>query len=191
MNKKCDLSNVTENYLTEFRKILYTMINDMTNVEITDSISHDFILQMIPHHRAAIQMSQNILRYTTNICLQNIASNIISEQTKSIEDMQNIQSKCKMKSNSRQDVFLYNKNFDRITEIMFSQMSDAHTTNNINTNFIREMIPHHEGAIRMSNNALNFDICDELKPILHSIIISQTSGVRQMHRLLRCINNQL
>lgn len=187
MNKTHNLSNVTENYLSEYRKILYTMIHSMTNTEITNSISQDFISQMIPHHRAAIEMSQNILRFTTNICLQNIASNIISEQTKSIEDMLNVENTCKTKTNLKQDVFIYNKNFDRIAEIMFSQMSDAPITNSVNLNFLNEMIPHHEGAVRMSNNALNFDICDELKPILHAIIVSQTNGIRQMQRLLRCL----
>lgn len=39
-------------------------------------------------------MSRNILRYTTNLELQSIATNIISAQTKSISNMQAIQCKC-------------------------------------------------------------------------------------------------
>ena len=51
---------------------------------------------------------------------------------------------------------------------------------------MREMIPHHKGAIRMSENALRFDICPELKPILCEIITSQQKGVSEMTQLLRC-----
>ena len=52
---------------------------------------------------------------------------------------------------------------------------------------MREMIPHHRGAIQMSENALSFPICPELIPILEAIIRSQTQGVQDMERLLRCL----
>ena len=39
-------------------------------------------------------MSQNILQYTTLLPLQNIAKNIISEQTKGIEAMKEILGVC-------------------------------------------------------------------------------------------------
>lgn len=53
------------------------MIQGMTSPELSCSISHNFIVQMIPHHRAAIEMSHNLLCYTTDIALQNIAVNTI------------------------------------------------------------------------------------------------------------------
>ena len=80
-------SIVTKNYLSRFYDILECMKEGMTNAQLNDSISHNFIVQMIPHHEAAIQMSQNLLQYTTFIPLQNIALGIISEQTQSIENM--------------------------------------------------------------------------------------------------------
>ncbi len=57
MYREKRLSNVTENYLSEFYCILDRMIESITEAELTDSISHNFIVQMIPHHRAAIGMS--------------------------------------------------------------------------------------------------------------------------------------
>ena len=80
-------SDVTKNYLCRFYKILDEMIEGMTNAELTSSLSHNFIVQMIPHHRAAIEMSENLLQFTTFVPLQHIAQNIINEQTKSIENM--------------------------------------------------------------------------------------------------------
>ena len=73
-------------------------------------------------------------------------------------------------------------------QTMFTDMQDAHSSNHINENFMREMIPHHKGAICMGENALNFEICSGLKPIIHSIIVSQKEGVRKMEHLLRCIH---
>lgn len=83
-NNTCKISNVAKKYLEDFYIILEKMEKGMIDVKLTDSISNNFIMQMILHHRAAIEISSNILKYTTNIELQNIALNIISEQTKSI-----------------------------------------------------------------------------------------------------------
>ncbi|MGF0034715.1 DUF305 domain-containing protein [Bariatricus sp. SGI.154] len=181
------LSNVTQSYLSCFYDTLDDMICGMTNAELTDSISHNFIVQMIPHHMAAIQMSENLLQYTTCIPLQNIATNIITSQTKSIEDMTEALKRCSRLFNTDQELCLYLQCFDQITQTMFSDMERAVSTNNINANFMREMIPHHKGAIRMSENALRFPICPELVPILHAIITSQKAGVRKMEHLLQCI----
>lgn len=181
-------SDVTKKYLCRFYEILDEMIEGMNGAELTDSLSHNFIVQMIPHHRAAIEMSENLLQYTTFVPLQRIAQNIVNEQTKSIEDMQRVLTHCAQLSNSEQDLCLYERRFRQITQLMFSQMRNACSDNNINANFMREMIPHHQGAIRMSKNVLQFPICSELDPILRAIITSQEKGVQEMQHLLRCIS---
>lgn len=188
MNRECRLSHVTKDYLTEFYCILDNMIQGMTSAELTDSISHNFIVQMIPHHEAAIHMSRNLLKYTTYIPLQDIAEQIITEQTKSIENMLAIQENCSMLNNSQQDLCLYQRRMDQIMKVMFADMGNACSNNDININFMREMIPHHRGAVEMSETTLQFDICPELKPILQAIIVSQKRGIRQMQELLRSRN---
>lgn len=180
-------SNVTMTYLQTYHSILDEMIQSMTQVNLTDSISYNFIIQMIPHHHAAIQMSKNILNYTTNIPLQNIALQIITEQTKSIENMLQIQSQCQFFINSKQDLYLFQRRMNQVMHMMFFEMENAPTSNQINIDFIREMIPHHEGAVKMSENALQYEICPELKPILEAIISSQEKQITQMNYLLQCM----
>lgn len=177
-------SQVTSDYLRRFSQILDRMIQDMTGAELTGSISHNFIVQMIPHHRAAIEMSENLLRFTTCIPLQAIASGIISEQTKSIRDMEEALSGCSARENTPQELCRYQCATRQILQKMFCRMASAHATNSVNADFIRQMIPHHEGAIQMSKNALQYALCPELIPILDAIIRSQERGVRQMQALL-------
>lgn len=185
MKSACtELSIVTNKYLLCFHRILDNMIYGMTTAQLTDSISHNFITQMIPHHRAAIEMSENLLCYTTCIPLQEIALGIIREQTKSIRDMQQILCCCGRLQNTAQELCLYQNRVHEITQTMFTEMKDACTVNDINVTFMNEMIPHHKGAIRMSQNALSFPICPDLTPILDAIIISQQQGVREMEALL-------
>ena len=82
MNRSCNFSNVTNDYLAFYDCILSDMMDEMTHAELSDSISHNFITQMIPHHQGAIEMSRTILKYTTHIPLQNLALQIITGQTK-------------------------------------------------------------------------------------------------------------
>ncbi len=179
-----ELSIVTRKYVTCFHQILDRMIFGMTTAKLTNSISHNFIVQMIPHHRAAIEMSRNLLCYTTYIPLQEIALNIIREQTKSIHNMQQVLRCCSQIRNTREEVRCYQNHIHEITDTMFSNMKNACTVNDINASFMHEMIPHHKGAIQMSRTTLDFPICSELVPILEAIITSQEKGVCQMEELL-------
>lgn len=161
----------------------------MNTANLTNSISRNFIVQMIPHHRAAIEMSKNILCYTTFIPVQEIALGIIREQTQSIRDMERIVRCCSRIKNSSQELSCYQNKSREIMDIMFADMQNACTVNDINANFMYEMIPHHLGAVNMSQNALNFALCTDLKPILESIIASQQKGVQEMEELLSQINS--
>ena len=181
-------SDVTAAYLTEFNRILNEMIQQMTTVQLSNSISYNFIVQMIPHHQAAIQMSQNLLNYTTNIPLQIIAKQIIAEQTQSIQDMQSSLFLCSTKKNSTQEVYQYQENINKILQIMFTEMKNTKSTNRINVNFIREMIPLHQGAVNMSETVLQYPICYPLIHIVHAILLSQKRGIEQLNYLLLAID---
>lgn len=179
----------TEEYLNTYIHILTNMNEEMTDAALTDSISQNFIRQMIPHHRAAIEMSQNLLRYTDNGTLRAIAENIISEQTRSIEDMRRIERSCAEYRNTRRELFVYQRQMERIIRIMLMQMENARAGERINCDFLREMIPHHMGAVRMSTLTKSSRICPELIPILDAIITSQRRGIiqmRQLERTIRC-----
>lgn len=191
MNKSCNkavlLSKNTRNYLETYRCILEEMICSMTHAGLCDSISHNFIVQMIPHHKAAIQMSENILKYTTNIEIEQIAAHIITEQTKSISNMERILSCCSRKTNSEKELYTYQKEVDKVFQTMFRCMQNTEAVNSIDCNFLQEMIPHHEGAVAFSETALQYCICPELAPILKSIIHSQKEGICRMQDLMRCL----
>ena len=152
--RPCMLSNVAKNYISEYYCILDRMVEKMTEAKLSDSISGNFIAQMIPHHMAAVEMSENILKYTTLVPLQCIAENIVTH---------------------------------RLMNEMFEKMRSVYGDNNINCNFMREMIPHHMGAVRMAENALKYNICQPLVPILKEIITEQKKGICEMRSLMKNI----
>ena len=185
MNFVQKLSDNTKEYIDTFYKILDEMSNKMKEVEPSSSISSTFIQQMIPHHEAAIKMSENILKYTTDTAIENLAKNIISDQTKDIENMKKMLEECSNCENNDVDVNLYQREFLAIFDTMIRKMNGAPTTNNLNVDFLSEMIPHHEGAINMSKNVLKFEICGSLKTLAENIVINQSNQLQLMQNLLR------
>lgn len=173
-----------EAYLEKYHQILKTMICKMTSARLLNSISYNFIVQMIPHHQAAIQMSKNILIYTEDCQITEIAKNIISTQEKSIQNMLSIQNNCRCCQNCRRELCSYQNELQPIFDTMFNNMASARSTQHINCNFLREMIPHHEGAVRMSKLTLTYQICPQLIPILEAIIREQEQGIQEMKELL-------
>ncbi len=87
---------------------------------------------------------------------------------------------CSFSSSTKEYLFVF---YD-ILDHMIQGMEGACLTDSISQNFIVQMIPHHQGAIAMSLNALRYCICPELVPILNTIIISQEKGVKEMQKLL-------
>ena len=190
MKNTCLLSEDSKTYLCCFYQILDEMIQGMTTAGLTQSISHNLIAQMIPHHRAAIRMATNILRFTENSSLRRIAQRIIDQQTQGIGQMEEGLSACTQLTNSQMDLRLYQRRMDLIYREMYAQMGSAPENNRLGSVFMREMIPHHQGAIRMAENALKYDVCTELVPILRSIVTQQRQGVTQMRTLLQRMDCQ-
>lgn len=184
MKNTCLLSEDSKTYLCCFYQILDEMVQGMTTACLTQSISRNFIVQMVPHHRAAIQMSNNILRFTENKAVRRIAQRIINEQTQGIEQMDAALASCAQLTNSQVDLRLYQRRMDLIYRDMYARMGSAPEGNRLAAVFMEEMIPHHRGAIRMAENALKYDVCTELVPILRNICAQQRRGVAQMRSLL-------
>lgn len=178
------VSETTRRYLNRYALILRELTAGMEGAELTDSISHNFIVQMIPHHRAAVEMARNVLKYIQSPALRSIAKGIISGQTRSIAALEAALPDCSQLQNTSDERARYQARNDAIMAEMFQQMQNAPKTNRIAEDFLLEMIPHHEGAIEMAENALQYPICDRLKPLLESIVSDQRQGVQQMRALL-------
>jgi len=174
-------------YLNRFDGILDEMSNKMLNNKMTNNITVNFIKTMIPHHQAAIYMSENLLQYSRFEALRKIAKNIIEMQTKGIMEMRKIENTTSGFPNSMQSVNNYVYKYLEITKEMIRKMKNSPRTVNINLNFVGEMIPHHEGAIAMCENLLQYNIDPRLKSVANSIIKEQSEGVNQLKQIKKML----
>lgn len=85
------------------------------------------------------------------------------------------------------DKYLYT--FDKILCNMSNKMLSFCMTKNITVNFINCMIPHHEAAIYMSKNLIEFCNFKPLINICEEIIKMQTSGIENMIEILKTTLN--
>ena len=147
------------------------MSEKMLHAELTNySITIDFIRCMIPHHQAAIYMSENLLMYTRYQPLIEIAKGIIAMQTKGIEEMKEILRTTSVYMSMERDINTYLTKYFEITNNMIEKMKNSPRCVNINLDFVNEMIPHHEGAIQMCNNLLQYYIDPRLRNVANTII---------------------
>ncbi len=185
MKNTCLLSEDSKTYLCCFYQILDEMIRSMTTAGLTQSISHNFIVQMIPHRRAAIQMSQNILRFHPSQPVQRFAQRVIDQQTREIAQMEAALPAGSQLANPTADLRLCQRRMDLIYREMYAKMGSAPENNARAAVFLQQMIPHHQGAVRMAENALKYDVCTELVPLLRTIAVRQRQDIAQMRSLLR------
>lgn len=80
------LSGSERSFLASTRASMRTMMTDMAITPKGD-VDQDFIGQMIPHHRGAIDMAKAELQYGHNEQLRRIAQEIIVEQQAEIAVM--------------------------------------------------------------------------------------------------------
>ena len=178
-------------YLARFNEILHYMSRDMLVTETTNNITIDFIRCMIPHHLAAIYMCDNLLNYTNYAPLANVASNMIKIEENEIKQMQEIAETAMPYINLKKEVDNYFKKYFKITQNMINEMRNSKTTVDINLDFTYEMIPHHEGAIKMCQNLLKYPIDTRLGMLANNIIMQKSEGIKMLKTIQRNLNKNI
>ncbi len=179
------LSDPSKRYLCCYHQILDEMIQGITTAKLTRSLSHNFIVQMIPHHQAAVRMCRNLLQYSDDGAVRRLAQRITDQQTQGLQAMEGLLADCGQLANPQMDLRLCHRRTELILRELFSQMGSAPEGNRLDLVFLRQMIPHHLGAARMAQNTLRYQVATGLAPVLRSTIDTHCKEVRQMRALLR------
>lgn len=179
------LSDESKHYLNCYYQILDEMIQAVTTARLTQSISHNFIVQMIPCHRAGERMCRNILEVSNDPAVRRLAQQIAAQRARDIQRMEEQLPACAQLLNPHPDLRLYQRRAELISREMFARMGTTPESNALNAVFLRQTIPHHLGAVRLTRNALCHEVCTALPPVLRSIADTQRRELRQIQALLR------
>ncbi|BAY59449.1 hypothetical protein NIES2135_63260 (plasmid) [Leptolyngbya boryana NIES-2135] len=152
-----------------------------------------FIQMMIPHHESAIAMADLALTRAKRPDIKRLAETIKQDQTREIQQMRTwykqwYGTEVPKMSMGNMGMMGHGQGMGNMsthsgmmadTEM---QLETLRTAPDFDQAFIREMIPHHQMAVMMSQMLLNGTNRPELRSLAQSIIQSQTAEINQMRQ---------
>ena len=174
-------------YLTEQDSIMMNMMEDMVIREKSGNASLDFLRGMIPHHEAAIKMSESYLNYQGKSDeLKTIAQDIITAQKDELKQMNELVKTYETdgkKDQTKEDAYLeqYSKMF---ADDSMSHHMDTSDVDSLDQAFAEGMIMHHQMAVDMARDILEYTDYEEIRTMAQNIIDVQEKEIAQMEKIL-------
>ncbi len=137
-----------------------------------------FIDTMIAHHQGAVDMAKDCGAKAQHTEIKTLCANIISSQQKEISEMKAWREK--WFAGAAQAVNMEMAGMADSMKGMDMKKLSALSGNDFDLEFIRQMIPHHDGAVIMAKEALQKTAKDEIKTLANAIIKAQEAEIKQM-----------
>src|ERR1044071_7971328 len=118
-----------------------------------------FLDTMIVHHVGAIDAAQLVATRAQHNELTELAKAIIADQQREVAEMKQWRAEWFGESQPAINMDLPGMR-DGMKDMDLSKL-DALKENDFDLEFIRQMIPHHEGAVNLANDALTHDVHPE------------------------------
>lgn len=178
------LSDESKRYLCCYHQILDEMIQGISAAKLTQSISQNVIVQMLPHHRAAIRLCRNILEVSNDSGLRRLAQRIAAQTFQVMKELEAQLPDAARLVSPQMDLRLFQRRAELIFREMYAQMKAVPESNRLDALFLRQMIPQHRGAVHAARNALRYELSAGLVPVLRSVIDARSREAGQMQALL-------
>lgn len=154
-----------------------SMDHDSTSGQDVDGA---FVSQMVPHHESAIEMAQIAKVNGEHPEIVQLANNIVRTQGSEIESLNGIHDRLFGGSMDTQDHG--DLGMDESMMGMDMDMDSLKTAKPFDREFIDQMIPHHQGAIRMARVELREGEDQEAKDLATAIVDAQAAEIEQMNQ---------
>jgi uncharacterized protein (DUF305 family) len=146
-----------------------------------------FIDAMTPHHQGAVVMAKEAQQKSKRPEIQKLAADIIKAQDKEIAQMKQWRTAWHPKAST--EPVAYNAKTGKSMPMAQDQMNGmmmnmdlGAADDQFDLRFINAMIPHHEGAVVMAQDALNKSKRPEIQKLAQDIISSQKAEIKQMQQ---------
>ncbi len=137
-----------------------------------------FLDTMIAHHEGAVMMAKVIDGKALHPELNKLATNIIADQEKEIAQMKKWRDDWFAGRAPAINMEMAGMN-DSMKGMDMKKLGSS-TGNDLDLEFIKQMIPHHQGAVVMGNEALQKSQKNDIKTLATGIIKAQNAETKQM-----------
>lgn len=142
-----------------------------------------FVTAMVPHHEGAVEMAKLAETRAKRPEVKAFAATILSSQAAEIARMKEM--KKGMGDASHHGDGRSSSAMSDHEMGMDGDMGKLAKSRQFDRDFLEMMIPHHEGAVKMSRKAIDGGIDPEVKQLARSIVKSQQAEIDQMKRWLK------
>ena len=154
-----------------------------------------FIDQMVMHHQGAITSSEHIISDSERPELRKLAESIQESQSEQIEQMQEWRKEWYPDAERTFGVMDPTRMEEMMSEghmggMMSGSMREMMGSDTTDAMFLRIMIPHHQLAIDMSEQALKEAEHPELRELARQIIAEQAAEIELMRGYLKEIDDE-
>ncbi len=164
-----------------FMKAMSDMMKNMM-MTATGKPDLDFMQGMLPHHQGAVDMAKVELQHGKDPEMKALAQDIVKAQEAEIAIIKDWLSKTDASSLvTVQDSTTANK--QAMDSMMNNMMMDY--TGNADADFVKSMIPHHQGAVEMAKVAVQYAKDPVVLKLAQDVIKSQTKEVDMMNAWLK------
>ncbi len=175
-----DGSNVSAS-TKAFDGAMTSMMKDMMAVH-TGKPDLDFMQGMIPHHQGAIEMSKVVLQFGKDAEVKALAENVIKAQDSEIAFMKAWLEKTD-KSTLVESPEAAKGNADAMNAMM-KNMTMTYS-DDADVDYIKGMIPHHQGAINMAKVALQYAKDPDVLKLAGEVVKAQEVEISFMQDWLK------
>jgi uncharacterized protein (DUF305 family) len=150
-----------------------------------DDVDRDFVIGMVPHHQAAIEMAQVVLNRGRSAKVRNLAQSIIDDQQNEITYMSALAEEKWGSRPARQRPGPMGALMGLPITMDMSTMADHMSqTANVDRMFLEMMIPHHAAAISMAQEITDRGVDQRIIKMARTVISSQAREIANMQRML-------
>ena len=171
-------------YLREQDTIISDMLENM-RVKESGSAELDFLISMIPHYEASVELSKSyLLLGGKNKKLKELAREIIDEQLEEIEDMRELIKEFQNpgitgSEKEKEYLKMYNKMLSAHQQIS----DETAASSNVEEAYIEGMVIHHQMAADMAETILKYSSNREICDIAEDIFEMQKEEITQMEEI--------
>ncbi|MCL6750307.1 DUF305 domain-containing protein [Nostoc sp. CCCryo 231-06] len=146
-----------------------------------------FLDGMTPHHQGAVEMAKEAQVKSKRPEIKKLADNIIKSQNQEITQMK--QWRQAWYANAGNKPMAYDSKMGQMAEMSSDQMKTMMMSQNLGAadaefdlRFINAMIPHHQGAVTMAQDALSKSKRPEIKKLAQEIVKAQEIEIKEMQQ---------
>jgi uncharacterized protein (DUF305 family) len=159
-----------------FENAMSTMMKGMMQPN-TGKADLDFVVGMVPHHQGAIDMAKVVLEFGKDVEVKKLAEGVVKAQEGEIAFMNAWLAKTD-KATLPVSPDATKANEAAMTTMMKAMMMAP--TGDADIDFVKGMIPHHQGAIDMAKVALQFAKDPALLKLANDIVDAQVGEISFM-----------